>query len=106
MALLFYLITVPLAAALRPAYQTGKLVSPWQSLWSIPLVYNREEGNAGSSWPCAGVRVAVKCILDKENCVKCILVTPCPAWTETTKVFMEVLAEKPPWRLWLFMTVC
>ena len=80
------LVTVPLAAALRPAYQTVKRFSPLQSLWSIPLVYNREEGNAGSSWPCTGVHVAVKCILDKL-CSD----TPCLAWLETTKVFTTTL---------------
>lgn len=42
------LITVLLAAGLKSAYQTVKPFFPWQSFWSISLVYSRVEGNAGS----------------------------------------------------------
>lgn len=89
MALPISLFAVPLAAAVRPFYQTVKLFSPWQSLRSTPLAYNREEGNAGSSWPCTGVRIAVKCIVDELRSETC-----CLAWPETTKVFTTTLPLK------------
>jgi len=90
MALLTSLFTVPLAAAVRPAYQTVKLFYPWQSSWSIiSLLYNREEWNAGGSWPCIGVFVAVKCIPGKL-CSD----THSLAWPETTKAFTTALPLK------------
>lgn len=68
MAVPLFLITVPLAAALRPIYQTVKLFSPWQSLWSMPFLSSWEEGN---TW-----KLLALCWVVLLLCVFCALTHP------------------------------